>query len=80
MYVGVFLGGLCTYTCLLGGQVGPYGKFFEERELHAPPIVFGGKYSSRGGFFAESFARIDSSGEFSVEKNDKVIFRLKSVK
>ena len=73
MYVGVFLGGLCTYTCLLGGQVGPYGKFFEERELYATSLVFGWKYSSRGGFSAESFTRIDSSGKFSVEKKDKVI-------
>ena len=78
MYAGVFLGGLCSHTCILGGKVGPYGKFFKERELYASPLVLGGKYSSRGGIFVEPFTRIDSSGKFSVEKKDKVIFRLKS--
>ena len=74
MYVGVFLGGLCTYTRLLGGQAGPHWQFFKERELYAPPLVFSWKYSSRGGFFAEPFTCLDSSGKFSVEEKDKVIF------
>ena len=76
MYVGVFLGGLCTHTSLLGGQVGPYGKFLKKREFYASSLVLGWKYSSRGGFFVEPFTRIDSSGKFSVEKKDKVIFQL----